>query len=633
MLKKILIDALYPEEIKLVLLDSEGKLEGFHYQNDYKKSIKDNIYLGKVDRIEPSLQAAFINYGNDKNGFLSLEMIHPRYYQIPVADKENLIKKIKSVKSNYETNTDILDTELLKDKEYLHQNKDLYSNYKIQEVIKKDQVLLVQVEKEERGNKGAFLSTYISLSGRYCVFLPNSMKKSCGISKKLNDQKERERLKDLSNNLLENHQNASIILRTASAYRTKTELNRDFNYLTAMWEKIKNSVVSSYAPALIYEEGDLLINGIKSLYTSEVEKIIVSGHEAYKKVYEFLKVFIPKNVDKLQEHKSLAPIFHQYNVETQLQELYSNKVRLQSGGYLIINVTEALTSIDVNSGAYTEKYSIEDTALSINLEAASEIAKQAKFRGLSGLIIIDFIDMLNLENKKLVEKELNKAFWQDKGRVQLGKISEFGLLEMSRQRIGRSFIELNSMNCLTCSGRGKVLLRSSIAISLMEELRFLLSKRPNKHVNVFADTDTIMYLVNCYKYELSVLENSHNVQINLYIDDLMPSKKYKITFGRFKSIEGNNRKYNIPISFILNDKYHHSEMKSMVPKDENSKVYEKNGHIEIPKIKNMLRKYKDNDSKQKKGQKSFIKNKKLSTQKGGVERVLSMLKKIWKNTV
>ena len=634
MLKKILVDALYPEETKLVLLDSNGKLEGFYYQNDHKKSIKGNIYLGKVSRIEPSLQAAFIDYGNEKNGFLSFEMIHPKYYQIPIADKEKCIKKIKDANLDYGADKDISDIELLENQKHLYQNKELYNSYKIQEVIKKDQILLVQVEKEERGNKGAFLTTYISLLGRYCVFFPNSIKKSCGISKKLNDIEERGRLKSLCSKLLENHQDGSIILRTASGYKTKLEINRDFNYLSAMWEKIKASAISAYAPTLVYDEGDLLISGIKDFYTSEVERIIISGSEAYQKIHEFLKIFIPKNIDKLQEHKSLIPIFYEHNVETQLQEFYSNKVKLESGGYLVINVTEALISIDVNSGAYTEEYNIENTALNINLEAASEIAKQVKFRGLSGLIVIDFIDMQNLENRKLVERKLNKAFWDDKSKVQLGTISEFGLLEMSRQRMRRSLIESNFTNCSACLGKGKVLLKNSIALSLMKKLKFTLSKKSNKYINVFATTDVIIHLINHHKEELSSLENSYKAQIHLYVDDLMPLEEYKVTLGRFKNAEAKNRTYSTPSYFVQNnDTRYDSEIKNVTKKYDSSELYGNKEEKRTSKVKNMLRKYGDSGLKHKRGRNPRVEDKKIFSQKHKIQGTPSILKKIWKNII
>ncbi|MFK7761318.1 MAG: Rne/Rng family ribonuclease [Candidatus Midichloriaceae bacterium] len=552
MSKKILIDAFYPEETKFVLLDNEGKVEEFFYQSAQKKLIKGNIYLGKVNRIEPSLQAAFIDYGNDRKGFLSFEMIHPKYYQIPVADKEQLINKIKETEVNEDDISQSPDVNHKAVKNVF--NNELYNSYKIQEVIKKDQIILVQVEKEERGNKGAFLTTYISLSGRYCVFSPNSFKNNLGISRKLDDSEERERLKSISTELLEDHTESSLILRTASAYRTKAEIKRDFQYLIRTWGKIRNSAVSSFAPSLVYEEGDLLINGIKEHYTSEVEKIVISGNRAYQKVQEFLNIFIPKNTQKLEEYTNTSPILYEHNIEEQLHELYSNTAKLKSGGYIVINTTEALITIDVNSGTYTEEYSVEKTALNINLEATLEIARQVKFRGLSGLIVIDFIDMLDLQNKKLVERQLKKAFWQDKVKVQIGRISEFGLLEMSRQRIGRSFIEANSKTCPICLGKGKVVLNGSIATLLIGKLKFLLSKKKAKVANVVATTDVIIYLMNNFKSELSSIEKTSNIQINLFIDDIISAEDYKIVLHKFSNAPKlKNKRYALPEHSISNE--------------------------------------------------------------------------------
>ena len=552
MSKKILIDAFYPEETKFVLLDNEGKVEEFFYQSAQKKLIKGNIYLGKVNRIEPSLQAAFIDYGNYRKGFLSFEMIHPKYYQIPVADKEQLINKIKETELNEDDISQSPDVNHKAVKNVF--NNELYNRYKIQEVIKKDQIILVQVEKEERGNKGAFLTTYISLSGRYCVFLPNSFKNNLGISRKLDDSEERERLKSISTELLEDHTESSLILRTASAYRTKAEIKRDFQYLIRTWGKIRNSAVSSFAPSLVYEEGDLLINGIKEHYTSEVEKIVISGNIAYQKVQEFLNIFIPKNTQKLEEYTNTSPILYEHNIEEQLHELYSNTAKLKSGGYIVINTTEALITIDVNSGTYTEEYSVEKTALNINLEATLEIARQVKFRGLSGLIVIDFIDMLDLQNKKLVERQLKKAFWQDKVKVQIGRISEFGLLEMSRQRIGRSFIEANSKTCPTCLGKGKVVLNGSIATLLIGKLKFLLSKKKAKVANLVATTDVIIYLMNNFKSELSSIEKTSNIQINLFIDDIISAEDYKIVLHKFSNAPKlKNKRYALPEHSISNE--------------------------------------------------------------------------------
>ena len=624
MLKKILIDAYYPEETKFILIGEDGNLEEFYYQNFHTKLIKGNIYLGKVSRIEPSLQAAFIDYGNDKKGFLSFEMIHPKYYQIPVGDKEQLLNKIKESKVDY-SEDDIANSSEQPNKFVSSLlTSELYDSYKIQEVIKKDQIILVQVDKEERGNKGAFLTTYISLSGRYCVFSPNSLKNNIGISRKLEDEEERERLKKVSNELLENYAESSLILRTASAHRTKAEIKRDFQYLIRTWEKIKNSAVASFAPSLVYEEGDVLINSIKEHYTSEVEKIIVSGKEAYKKVNDFLKVFIPKNIQKLEEYSSKVPILHKYNVEAKLNELYSNVVKLKSGGYLVINTTEAMISIDVNSGTYTEEYSIENTALNINLEATVEIAKQMKFRGLSGLIVIDFIDMLELQNKKLVEKELKKAFWNDKVKVQIGRISEFGLLEMSRQRVGRSFIEANSKICPTCLGKGRVILNSSIATLLIGKLTFLLSRKRAKALSIVATTDVITYLINNFKNELSLLQDSHGVQINLSIDDIISPENYKIIFHQTSNVSAiKNRRYNIPENYLLNREGDNNVESVEISNNREDSIIESNRNTNNASIQKVSKRYLKTNFKKKK------KNRNNGMKSSYKQNKPSILKKIW----
>ena len=549
MSKKILIDAFYPEETKFIVSNEEEKIEEFHYQNSQKMLIKGNIYLGKVNRIEPSLQAAFVDYGKDKKGFLSFPMIYPKYYHIPASDKEQLVNKIKKPHElNKDSTEDFLLNECKTKKNTF--NNELYNSYKIQEVIKKDQIILVQIEKEERGSKGAFLTTYVTLSGRYCVFSPNSLKSSLGISKKLDDTQERERLKAISLEILEDYSSSNLILRTASAYKTKSEIQKDFQYLIRTWEKIKKLAISSYAPSLVYEAGDMVINGIKEHYTNDVSKIIVSGDNTYKKVLEFLKIFIPKNIQKLQKYSDIVPIFHQYNVEKHLYKLYSNVVQLKSGGYLVINSTEALVSIDVNSGTYTDERNVENTAFNTNLEAAMEIAKQVKFRGLSGLIVIDFIDMIELQNKRQVEKELKKVFWYDKVKVQIGRISEFGLLEMSRQRIGRSFIESNSKLCSSCAGKGRVIMHSSIATLLISKLKYMLHRKKTKFATIIATTDIVTYIINHFKNELYLLENSYHAKINLIIDDIISPESYKITFHKTCNIDGKkNRSYHISENF------------------------------------------------------------------------------------
>jgi ribonuclease E len=514
--KQILIDGYNAHETKFFLVNSDNKLEEFLYQNTNKKTIKGNIYLGKVSRIEPSLQAAFIDYGAERKGFLSFDMIHPKNYKIPVACQDKVIKQLQNEsKDNSEENSDTEESKQEK-------------TYKIQEVLKKDQVVLVQVDKEERDNKGAFLTTFISISGRYCVFSPNSLRIGASLSRRVDEAEERERLLDMSNNLIKDYPDASLILRTASALRTKAEITRDFEYLTRIWENIKKTTTASFAPALIHEEGELIVNCIKNFYTSDVNKIVVYGNQAYSKVKEFLEIFIPNNLDKLHEYKKSNPIVYEYKLDKQFTEFYSNKVMLNSGGYLIINCTEALISIDVNSGKYTEEFSIENTALNINLEATKEIARQVKFRNLSGLIVIDFIDMNELSNKKVIEKSLKNLFWHDRAKVQMSKISEFGLLEMSRQRIGRSFLESNTTNCTSCKGRGKVMLKSSVASLVLDKLRSKLANKQAKYAMIFTSSDIVLHLTNSYRDEMSRIEKETKVKVILHIDDFHAPEDFKI---------------------------------------------------------------------------------------------------------
>ncbi|MFQ3307188.1 MAG: ribonuclease E [Candidatus Midichloriaceae bacterium] len=631
MSKKIIIDAFYQEETKFLLLDDNNKVEEFEYQNLNKKSIRGNIYLGKVNRVEPSLQAAFVEYGNEKKGFLPFEMIHPRYYQIPVGDKENLLnglsvdkdkvveeKEGKEGKEGKEDNEDSNTESETSESETTEPEKYVKPEYKIQEVIKKDQILLIQIDKEERGNKGAFLTTYISLSGRYCVFSPNSIKSACSVSKKIEDAEERDRLKAISDGLIEGNNNVSLILRTASEKKTKVEIKRDFSYLNRIWEKAKKSAMSSHAPALIYEEGDILTSSIKAYYTTEVDEIIVSGDEAFQKVSDFLKIFIPKNMDKLKNHTSLSPVLVEYGVDNAIKELYLAKVPLKSGGYLVINTTEALISIDINSGTYTEEYSIENTALNINIEAVQEIVKQARFRGLSGLIVIDFIDMLEFQNKKLVERELKKAFWYDKAKVQIGRISEFGLLEMSRQRTGRSFIEANSKVCNHCNGAGKITIKSSLAFMLLDKIKHFIAKKQKKSLNVFANSDVVIYLINNHKQELIVLEKDNGININLYIDDLIAPEDHRIIFDK-KGSDIENRQYIAPelasIPTIMEEKIDFPQNRREKPKM-------------IPN-KKIVRKYNNNNNK-----KPF--NKKDIKPRGAkqtIQPTTSVINKIWKSIV
>lgn len=500
MSKKIFIDSLNEEETKFFLLDQNNRIDEFDYQSTNKQIIKGNIYLGKVNRIEPALQAAFIECGLNKKCFLPFDLINSNYFQIPVADRDKF-------KNNITKNI---------------------CDYKIQEVIKKDQVILVQVEKEERGNKGACLTTFISISGRFCVYHPNALRPGVKISRRLDDENEVSRLKLLADDMIKSYEDDSIILRTASAYRTKTEISRDFHYIRRIWNNIKKSTLSSFAPSLVYEESDLLINSIKNFYTSDVKSIVVSGKKSFIKVRDFIKIFSPNNVDKVKYHNSDIPLIYKYKLDSQYNQFFLNKVQLESGGYFVINITEALISIDVNSGKYTGEYNIENTALKINLEAASEIARQVRFRGLSGLIVIDFIDMSELQNKKAVEKELRKLLWNDRAKIQFGKISELGLFEMSRQRIGRSFFESNTTMCDICEGKGKVFTNSSISLLLLEKLKYKLHKKNYKFVYIFATSNIVIFINNNYRNSIISIEALFNTKIIFHINDLLLNNNFRI---------------------------------------------------------------------------------------------------------
>ena len=571
--KKILIDGYNPNETKFFLVNSDNQLEEFLYENTIKKTIKGNIYLGKVNRIEPSLQAAFISYGGDKKGFLSFDMIHPKNYKIPISCQDKVIKQLQNkTKDNSEESNNA---------EVKQEN-----NYKIQEVLRKDQVILVQADKEERDNKGAFLTTFISISGRYCVFSPNSLRTGASLSRRVDDEEERKRLLDISTNLIKDYPDSSLILRTASAFRTKTEIQRDFEYLTRIWENIKKTTTASFAPALIHEEGDVIVHSIKNFYTSDVSKIIVYGNHAYNRVKDFLEIFIPNNLDKLQEYSKNNPLIYEYKLDKQFSEFYSNKVMLKSGGYIIINYTEALISIDVNSGKYTEEFSVENTALNINLEATKEIVRQVKFRNLSGLIVIDFIDMNEQANKKIVEKSLRNLFWHDRAKVQMNKISDLGLLEMSRQRIGRSFLESNATNCVSCKGRGKLMLKSSVASLILEKLRSKLANKQYRYAMIFTSTDVVLHLTNKYREEIMRIENEAKVKVIIHIDDFQAPEDFKIKLDNKYTKQSSNtcfRSYEESVLQLRNVEINEKENGIHKPTNNNRKKKKKQKNISYQK--------------------------------------------------
>jgi ribonuclease E len=508
MSRKLLIDAAHSEELRIVLLHN-SKIADFDYQAAHKKSTKGNIYLAKVMRVEPSLQAAFVDYGNEKHGFLPFSEIHPDYYQIPVSDRERLIEEIKSelaqaADDDYEDGKNAITA---------------YKKYKIQEVVKKDQVILVQIEKEERGSKGASLTTYISLAGRYCVLMPNATKDG-GVSRKIDDDDDRKRLKGIAVELTEELKGkGAVIVRTAGAYKTKTEIKKDLQNLKKLWDNIVNHTVESKAPAFIHEEGDIIIKSIRDLYDSDLDEIIVDGEQAYEQAKDFMKSMLPRHVNKLKLNSDNIPLFAKYGLEEKLAALYSPIVALPSGGYLVINHTEALVAVDINSGKSTSERNIENTALKTNLEAAEEIANQIRLRDLSGLIVVDFIDMTELKNKKAVEHALKEAISYDKAKIHIGRISSFGLLEMSRQRLKHSLMESNTVPCPHCNSRGRIRPFSTTAVVILRALESEVAQARSDEVKVSATNDLVFYMLNQKRKEISLIEEKYKTLVSFYVDE------------------------------------------------------------------------------------------------------------------
>ncbi len=462
--KNLYIDASHPNETRVVL-KSGDHIEDYEYEGLKNNLIKNNIYLGKVSRIEPSLQAAFIDFGRDKHGFLSFNDIQSDYYQIPQSDlqkikieeeriREELSKKVEAIDNEnladgkLEANDPVEPIEkaenenkdnIEKDLEIKTENKPKFKKYKIQEVIKPNQVILVQVIKDERGQKGAALSTFISIAGKYIVLMPNTPKGG-GISRKIFNPAERKKIRTILNEIVIPKE-MGLIVRTAGSNKTKNEINHDLETLKSTWNQIKDIALNSIAPSLIHQESEIIKRTLRDIYDENTKNIIVEGNEGYKKAQTFMKMLMPSSVKKVKKYRGKIPLFINENIEQKLNQIFDSEIKLNSGGYLVINPTEALVSIDINSGSSIKQKNIESTALDTNLEAAEEIARQIKIRDLSGLIIIDFIDMLSYGNRRLVERKLKEKCRQDRARIQIGRISNFGLLEMSRQRLRESAVK------------------------------------------------------------------------------------------------------------------------------------------------------------------------------------------------
>jgi ribonuclease E len=560
MSKKILIDAVYPGETRVVIYD-KNRIQDFDYENSHKKQLKGNIYLARITRVEPSLQAAFIEYGGDKHGFLPFNEIHPNYFNVegnesqektgkslvskipPISfteaietEEEPILQKADSPESiiiadeesdidgnklaaedlsNIEK--DATDTEEEEDDNNNDNHNSSHQKYKIQDVVKKGQIVLIQVIKEERGNKGAACTTYLSLAGRYCVLMPNSDRQG-GISRRIQNQNDRKRLKDMLSTL-ELPEGVSIILRTAGADRKPNDIRRDYYYLARLWNAIREYTLTANVNSFIHAESDLLKRTIRDLYSSEISEIQIQGNEAYKAAKEFMKKMLPIHAAKVKEYHSKIPIFTKFNIEDQISALYSPIANLPSGGSIVINPTEALISIDINSGRATNEKNIEETATKTNIEAATEIARQLKLRDMSGLIVIDFIDMMDSNNRRLVEKTLRDAFHSDRSKIQLGNISAFGLLELSRQRLQSSFMEANTIMCPGCKGKGHIKSFETNALIMLRAIEVEIHKGDCQEVNIYAHPELAIHVLNNKRQELAKLESLHNCKIIINKED------------------------------------------------------------------------------------------------------------------
>ncbi len=522
MAKKMLIDAAHPEETRVAVLDG-NRVEDFDFEVQSRKQLRGNIYLAKVTRVEPSLQAAFVEYGGNRHGFLAFSEIHPDYYAIPVADQEAIKAELAAAEAQAD------DEEEDEGAAEERRRRILTRRYKIQEVIRRRQIMLVQVVKEERGNKGAALTTYLSLAGRYCVLMPNTGRGG-GISRKITQATDRKRLKKVAVDL-DVPQGMGLIIRTAGAKRTKTEIKRDYEYLIRAWETIRDETLKSVAPALIYEESSLVKRAIRDLYDKDVDEVHVDGEAAYKEAKDFVRMLMPSHAKRVHLWKDASPIFAKSGVERQLESIYSPIVTLKSGGYIVINQTEALVAIDVNSGRATRERNIEQTAFKTNMEAADEAARQMRLRDLAGLIVIDFIDMEENKNDRAVEKRMKDNLRFDRARVQMGKISGFGLLELSRQRRRTGVLEGTSHVCEHCQGAGRVRSVESASLSLFRALDEASARQKGRVIEARTATDTALYLLNEKRDALAALEANHGVRVRIVAVSDLHSGDFEINIG------------------------------------------------------------------------------------------------------
>lgn len=622
MAKKMLIDATHAEETRVVVADG-NKVEEFDFESLNKRQLAGNIYLAKVTRVEPSLQAAFVDYGGNRHGFLAFSEIHPDYYQIPKADREALLAEERELAAEAEADEeeksapkrrrsrrrkssdtraeaaagdaistgevstpsgmDVIDldaeaeseseaeadealdaaltdtaapesaadTEVEADIEDCASDEDATApaeaetiaddddhedirparkprarKYKIQEVIKVRQIILVQVVKEERGNKGAALTTYLSLAGRYCVLMPNTARGG-GISRKITNISDRKKLKEIAQSM-EVPQGAGLIIRTAGSQRTKAEIKRDYEYLQRQWEQVRELTLRSIAPAPIYEEGNLIHRSIRDLYNRDIDEVLVEGEAGYRQAKDFMKMIMPSHAKNVKHYADSLPLFARYQVEGYLADMFNPVVQLKSGGYIVIGITEALVAVDVNSGRATKEGSIEETALKTNLEAAEEVARQVRLRDLAGLIVIDFIDMDDRRNNLAVEKRLKDRLKTDRARIQVGRISGFGLLEMSRQRLRPGMLEATTQPCHHCHGTGLVRSDDSQGLSILRQLEEESTRRRSRELLLTAPVGIVNFIMNQKREYLADLEARYGVSIRVEADPSMITPDYRI---------------------------------------------------------------------------------------------------------
>jgi len=546
--KNLYIDASHPNETRVVL-KSNDHIEEYEYENKNKLYLKNNIYLGKVSRIEPSLQAAFVNNEKQRHGFLAFNDIQSDYYQIPHDDKERLKKEeenlrleLKEKSKNIEGIEKVQDEKLytnsvnnnknelaVNDEKNNDESLSLERNsqfnklkkkhgikrYKIQEVIKPDQIILVQILKDERGQKGAALTTFISLAGKYSVLMPNTPKGG-GISRKIINSDDRKKIRSFLQEI-KIPETMGLIVRTAGLNKTKNEINKDISNTISEWEKIKTKTVKSIAPTLVYEEGDIIKRAIRDIYNNETKNIIVDGNEGYQKAKNFMKFFMPENVKKVKKYRGKIPLFHESGIEKSLNRIFEPTVKLLSGGYIVINPTEALVSIDINSGQSIKEINIEKTALKTNLEAAEEISRQIKIRDLSGLIVIDFIDMNNFYNKRIVERKLREKLKDDRARIQFGRIGNFGLLEMTRQRLRESSVRWNMTLSL-----------DSFALKIVKKSEELAFSNKAKIININIPQKVKTYIEKNLVKEINHFKVKYKLEFNIISDNALMIPEYKI---------------------------------------------------------------------------------------------------------